>query len=82
MCLTRLARLVEVDQDQEAGVVDQDGSKHRVSLAVVNAGDVPPAPGAWMLMNSGIPVAVISDSEAHELMETWKEIEDDGHADR
>jgi hydrogenase assembly chaperone HypC/HupF len=75
MCLSRPARLVEVDDDQMAGVVDQDGREHPVSLAVLTAGGVQPGPGDWVLMNSGIPIEVIDQAEANELMTMLEEAE-------
>lgn len=67
MCLSTPARLVEVVEGGMAGVVDQDGRRHPVSLAVLTSLGADPAPGDWVLMSSGIPVEVIDQAEADEL---------------
>lgn len=75
MCLSKPARLVEVDETGMAGVVDQDGRKHPVSLAVLASSGASPVAGDWVLMNSGIPVEVIDQEEAAELTTMFEEVE-------
>jgi hydrogenase assembly chaperone HypC/HupF len=68
MCLARPARLIEVDSDGAAGLVDDAGTPRRVTLAVV-ASSGKPRTGDWLLMNAGIPTQVIEPTEAAELLE-------------
>lgn len=75
MCVSLPARLVAVDPDGSAGLVELDGRTQRVSLAVVNSGGATPEPGDWVLMSAGIPLRVMEPSEADELIDMWIEIE-------
>lgn len=75
MCVSLPARLVAVDPDGSAGLVELDGSARRVSLAVVTSGGATPEPGDWVLMSAGIPLRVLNPSDANELIDLWVEID-------
>lgn len=70
MCLTAAGRVLSVDDDRGAAVVQAEGRRREVSLApiVLDGGRV--APGDWVLVHTGFAVAVIDERDARELIET------------
>lgn len=66
MCVTVVARVVTVDAERGTAIVESDGRRSEVSLApvVLDGGRVDA--GDWVLVHTGLALAVISDREARE----------------
>ena len=69
MCLTVAGRVVSVDVGRGTAVVQTDDRRLDVSLApiVLDGGYV--AAGEWVLVHTGLAVAVVDEREARELID-------------
>jgi hydrogenase expression/formation protein HypC len=70
MCISQPARVIEVDADRSEAVVEIDGARKHVSLAVMTLEGEPVASGDWVLVNTGLALGRIEPSEAARY-ETW-----------
>lgn len=59
MCLSCVGRVVEVDAEGAAAVVDADGGRREVSLVVLDVEGRTPSVGDWVLVHSGFAVEVL-----------------------
>lgn len=64
MCLSCVARVVEVDTDAASAVVDADGRRVPVSLVVLDVEGRLPAVGDWVLVHTGFAVDVLAEEVA------------------
>ena len=68
MCVSMPARVLVVDEAGREAVVDIDGAERRVSLAVLTLDGRRVAPGAWLLVHTGLAVETLDPTEAAELV--------------
>jgi hydrogenase assembly chaperone HypC/HupF len=66
MCMSRLHRVVEVDETW-ADVEDMDGTVHRVSLLALDG--PPPKTGEWLVVHSGYAIDRVDTAEAEAVAE-------------
>lgn len=69
MCLALAGEVLSVDERAGTAVVETEGRLRKVSLApiVLDGGRV--SPGEWVVIHTGLAVAVVGEAEARELME-------------
>lgn len=73
MCLAEVGRVVALDGASTA-TVEVDGRARLVSLAVLVLEGSTPAPGDWLLVQTGFAVEVLDESEAAELAAQHREV--------
>lgn len=62
MCLSRLHRVVTVDQPGTAVVEEVGGRRERVSLLPLDGPT--PQPGEWLIVHAGYAIGRLDDDEA------------------
>jgi hydrogenase assembly chaperone HypC/HupF len=67
MCMTLAGKVETVDAERDEAVVDIDGDSRVVSLAPLAAEGHAVTSGAWVLIHTGMAVALIDDDDAAEL---------------
>jgi len=72
MCLSLVGTISELDG--EHAVVSVDGRDQRVSLAVLLLEEQPVATGDWVLVHTGLAVAVLDPAEGAELARLHREV--------
>lgn len=66
MCLSRLHRVVTVDQPVSAVVEEVGGRQERVSLLPLDGPT--PRPGEWLIVHAGYAIGRLDDDEAQLLL--------------
>lgn len=64
MCLSSVVRVLEVDTPTATALVDDEGVRRRVSLAVLALEGPLPRDGEWLVINTGLAVEQISADQA------------------
>jgi hydrogenase expression/formation protein HypC len=67
LCLTIPGRVVEVTGDFASVDYGEDGVRNNINISLVRA-----KVGDYVLVQSGFAVKLLSDSEAAEILESWK----------
>ena len=72
MCLAIPVR-VERIIDQRMALVEMGGIERQVSIELL---EEPPNPGEYVLIHTGFAISKLSQEEAHETLELFKEIQE------
>jgi len=67
MCLSTIGRVLTVDARGDQARVEVDGRDQRVGLAPLTLTGAAIAPGDWLVVHSGLAVAVLAEDEARRL---------------
>jgi hydrogenase expression/formation protein HypC len=78
MCLGRVARVVEVDEDGLCATLTTGDRAVQALLVVIDQGTRPVQPGDWLLIHSGLAVRRLEADEARELLELMASTSTDG----
>ncbi len=73
MCLSLAGRIVEL-RDASSAVVDLDGRRRDVSLAVLAFEPEQPGIGDWVLVHSGLVVRMLGEHEAREIVDLHRAV--------
>ncbi len=77
MCLAIPGKILVVDKKKSTALVDFDGIKQNVIIALVQN----PQVGDYVIVHAGYAIEQINEKEALEALETWKEIAEDQDID-
>ncbi len=77
MCLAIPGKILVVDKKKSTALVDFDGIKQNVIIALVQN----PQVGNYVIVHAGYAIEQINEKEALEAIETWKEIAEDQDMD-
>lgn len=75
MCMSRPARVLQIDSDGAAALADVGGRRRRLSLSLLELEGAAVSPGDWVLANAGLAVKRIDESEAREFLELFDDVE-------
>ena len=64
MCLSDIARIVEMDKSHTWAIVEDNGTRRRISLAVLVVDGTVCRPGDWVVVHTGLAVERIEHEEA------------------
>lgn len=73
MCLAIPGRIVEINEDGNSALVDFDGLKQNVIVALL----MNPQVGNYVIVHAGYAIEQMNEKEALEAIEQWKEIAQD-----
>lgn len=73
MCLAIPGRIVEINEDGNSALVDFDGLKQNVIVALL----MNPQVGNYVVVHAGYAIEQMNEKEALEAIEQWKEIAQD-----
>lgn len=73
MCLAIPGRIVEINDDGNSALVDFDGLKQSVIIALL----MDPQVGNYVIVHAGYAIEQMNEKEALEAIEQWKEIAHD-----
>lgn len=82
MCLSCAGRILEVDGDRHEAVVEIDGSRRAVSLAVLALDGTSVEIGDWVLVHTGFAMEVLDAATAADLVALHREVVGSGRPDR
>lgn len=70
MCLAIPGKIVEIDSNNEHGIIDYgDGTKRKANITLVDA-----KIGDYVLVHAGFAIQVIDEKEAEETLDLFKEM--------
>jgi hydrogenase expression/formation protein HypC len=67
LCLTIPGKVVRISADLASVDYGEDGVRNNISISLVNA-----RVGDYVLVQGGFAVRLLSETEATEVLETWK----------
>jgi hydrogenase expression/formation protein HypC len=73
MCLAIPGKIVEINDDGNSALVDFDGLKQNVIIALL----MNPQVGNYVVVHAGYAIEQMNEKEALEAIEQWKEIAQD-----
>ena len=73
MCLSDVARVVDVDAERHSVTVDLGSRVVSVSTVTLGLDASPPAPGEWLVVHTGFAVERLSDAAATKILQARQE---------
>ena len=73
MCLAIPGKIFEIDDTKKTALVDFDGIKQNVIIALVQNPEV----GKFVIVHAGYAIEIQNEEEAMEAITQWKEIAND-----
>ena len=73
MCLAIPGKIVKLNDDGQTAMVDFDGIEQKVVVALVQDPEV----GKYVIIHAGYAIEIMSEKEAQESIEQWKEMSDE-----
>jgi len=73
MCLAIPGKIIEINEDSKSALVDFDGLQQNVIIALL----MNPQVGNYVVVHAGYAIEQMSEKEALEAIEQWKEIAED-----
>lgn len=77
MCLAIPGKIVELNKEKHSAVVDFDGIKQKVIVAMVPNPEV----GKYVIIHAGYAIEIMEEQDAMEAIDQWKEIAEDQNMD-
>lgn len=77
MCLAIPGKIVEIDKNEEHGIVDYgDGTKRKVNISLVEV-----KVGDYVLVHAGFAIEVLDEKDAQETLDLFREMLSAGEED-
>ena len=77
MCLAIPGKIVEIDKNEEHGIVDYgDGTKRNVNISLVEV-----KVGDYVLVHAGFAIEVLDEKDAQETLDLFREMLSAGEED-
>lgn len=77
MCLAIPGKIIELNKEEHSAVVDFDGIKQKVIVAMVPNPEV----GKYVIIHAGYAIEIMEEEDAMEAIDQWKEIAEDQNMD-
>ncbi|MFO8018588.1 MAG: HypC/HybG/HupF family hydrogenase formation chaperone [Promethearchaeia archaeon] len=77
MCLAIPGKIVELNKEEHSAIVDFDGIKQKVIVAMVPNPEV----GKYVVIHAGYAIEIMGEEDAMEAINQWKEIAEDQDMD-
>jgi hydrogenase expression/formation protein HypC len=77
MCLAIPGKIIELNEEEHSAVVDFDGIKQKVIVAMVPNPEV----GKYVIIHAGYAIEIMGEEDAMEAINQWKEIAEDQNMD-
>ena len=77
MCLAIPGKIIEIKSENKSAIVDFDGIQQEIIIALIQE----PRIGNYVVVHAGYAIEQMSEKDALEAIEQWKEIADEQDLD-